>query len=124
MFISGDKKQSERLDRSGERGGDGDGGAPGASGARVAVPGPSSNLDTLLRKTDKLRNGRSRKKLFSRAVVGLMLPGDYYFITFTSARESPGLNQSWENLRKWLRRNYPNGHGSIASQQKEMGLFI
>jgi hypothetical protein len=56
-------------------------------------------------------------------MLGLLLPGQYYFITWTSSPSSPGLDCSWNALRVWLKRERPGacwcycftdeGHGVI-----------
>jgi len=91
--------------------------------ARVPGDIADPNLDTLLHKRHKLAKRRSVGRLFFRSIVGLLLPGDYWFITFTSTPKSPKLEGSWRPLRVWLKRHYPaspylycwtdEGHGVI-----------
>jgi len=47
---------------------------------------------------------RRNRKMWSRAIWGLRLPGRYYFLTLTSTPESPDLKDTWDALRKWLQR--------------------
>ena len=91
--------------------GPGDLGGPGEHGehsqaARPAGPGCPS-LDTILHKVSTLRKPfvtASDRRRFSRCMLGLMLPGRYYFLTLTSSPESPKLEKSWCALRFWLKR--------------------
>jgi hypothetical protein len=81
----------------------------GALGESPATGGlePGGYLDTLLLKRDKLKTRRSCGKLFSRAKVGMLIPGDYYLITFTSSPVSPKIENTWYLLKKWLHRHFP-----------------
>jgi len=66
---------------------------------------------------------KTSKKLFSRTMLGLMLPGRYYFLTLTSSPQSPSIEKSWLSFRQWLHRVRPGitycfvmtgeGHGVI-----------
>lgn len=105
------------------------GGGAGAGGLS-AVPGPAGYpapmLDIPTRQVTHLLKrqltARSRR-LFSRAVMGLALPGVYYFLTLTSSPESPPLKKSWRLFKNWLHRYRPSsvwiyvftdeGHGVI-----------
>ena len=105
------------------------GGMAGAGGLS-AVPGPAGYPAPMLDiPTPQVRHlfkrqltARSRR-LFSRAVMGLALPGVYYFLTLTSSPESPPLKKSWGIFKKWLHRYRPGsvwiyvftdeGHGVI-----------
>lgn len=50
---------------------------------------------------------RTSRRLYSRVVLGLKLPGRYYFITWTSSPDSPPIEKSWPGLRKFLKRYRP-----------------
>lgn len=50
---------------------------------------------------------RVSRRLYSRVVLGLKLPGRYYFITWTSSPDSPPIEKSWRALRKFLKRYRP-----------------
>ena len=86
-----------------------EGAAGGAAGATCPI------LDThILLSNEENKKGlqkyflkKSSKKLFSRVMLGLMLPGRYYFLTLTSSPESPNLENSWFNFRQWLRYHRP-----------------
>lgn len=82
--------------------------SPGPSQRALARCGPGELaeplLDTLLQKRDILLNLRRKRKLFSRANIGMMLAGDYYFLTFTSKPGDKPIESKWEALAKWLRR--------------------
>jgi len=81
--------------------------------ARAAGACPLLDIHTLSsREVNKNRLQRyfikkTSKKLFSRVMLGLMLPGRYYFLTLTSSPESPSLEKSWYNFRKWLHYHRP-----------------
>jgi len=47
------------------------------------------------------------RRLFSRCILGLKIPGKYYFITWTSSPQSPPIEESWNALRVWLKRERP-----------------
>ena len=95
--------------------GSGEGQCPtGHPSSSVMGVGSDPLLDTLLQKTGKtgvprtFLFRRSTGKLFSRANVGMMVPGEFYFITFTSSPKSPDLKKSWNRLREWLKYRYPS----------------
>jgi hypothetical protein len=50
---------------------------------------------------------RSIGKLFSRSYIGMLLPGKYYFWTFTTSLESPNLGISISKLQRYLRKIRP-----------------
>jgi hypothetical protein len=66
---------------------------------------------------------RVGRRFFSRCILGLKIPGKYYFISWTSSPQSPPLKKSWNALRMWLKRKRPGiswcycmtdeGHGVI-----------
>jgi hypothetical protein len=73
----------------------------------------------------QIKNTLSRvsRRLYSRTLLGVKLPGRYYFITWTSSPQSPPIEKSWFALKKWLKRKRPGacwcycftdeGHGVI-----------
>jgi hypothetical protein len=83
-------------------------GAPDAS-AREAGADPL--LDTRLRNLDKLQGklfrNRSAGRLWSRSKLGMMVPGDFYWITWTSSPQSPMIKKSWNALQRFLHRYRP-----------------
>lgn len=50
---------------------------------------------------------RRNRRMWSRAIWGLKLPGRYYFLTLTTTPESPSLERVWNPLRQWLKRYRP-----------------
>lgn len=66
---------------------------------------------------------RVTRRFYSRVMLGLHIPGQYYFITWTSSPQSPSLEKSWNALRQWLHKERPGcswcycftdeGHGVI-----------
>lgn len=66
---------------------------------------------------------RVSRRLYSRCIFGLKIPGRYYFITWTSSPQSPPIEKSWRALSNWLKRKRPGstwcycitseGHGVI-----------
>ena len=54
----------------------------------------------------RLLSSRCRR-LFSRAILGVLLPGMYYFVTLTSSPQSPPIARSWRGLRRWFRKYRP-----------------
>jgi len=48
---------------------------------------------------------KSSRRLFSRVMLGLLLPGRCYFCTFTSSPQSPDIRRSYAALRMYLKRN-------------------
>jgi len=53
-----------------------------------------------------LKDARSRR-IFSRVMAGMNLPGRYYFLTLTSSPESPPLKKSFNKLCMWLKKERP-----------------
>ncbi|MFA5346632.1 MAG: hypothetical protein WC294_00700 [Methanoregula sp.] len=49
----------------------------------------------------------SSRRFYGRSLMGLKLPGKYYFITLTSTPKSPPIKKSWDPLRKWLKYQRP-----------------
>ena len=82
--------------------------SPGPRQRALARCGPGELaeplLDTLLRNRDIKLNRRRKYKLFSRANLGMMLAGDYYFLTLTSKPGETITEKKWKALSKWLRR--------------------
>jgi hypothetical protein len=83
---------------------------------------PTPQSDGLL-SPDKPGISRMSRRLYSRCILGLKLPGRYYFITWTSSPQSPPIKKSWSALRQWLKVKRPGakwiycftdeGHGVI-----------
>jgi len=104
--------------------------APGGMAAREAgcpildIPTQESGK-IVPRKTGPVKwvKNRVSRQVFSRTMLGLKLPGRYYFLTLTSSPESPPLKKSFDLLRKWLKSERPGiswikvftdeGHGVI-----------
>jgi len=100
-------------------------------GERARAAGACPLLDTHTLSSTEVNKSRiqkyfikkTSKKLFSRVMLGLLLPGRYYFLTLTSSPESPPLEKSWRNFRQWLHYQRPGityafvitgeGHGVI-----------
>lgn len=59
------------------------------------------------KKEIKFLKDRRSRKIFSRVLLGLHLPGRYYFLTLTSSPVSPPLKKSYDALRKCLSRHRP-----------------
>lgn len=49
----------------------------------------------------------SSKRIWSRCLLGLKVPGRYYFITLTSSPQSPDVKKGYDNFRKWLNKSRP-----------------
>lgn len=95
--------------------------SPGARGAALAAPAPGELagpgavliLDTSTPKLGHLDSSigrlfnRRNRKLWSRAIWGLKLPGRYYFLTLTTTPESPSLVKVWHNFQRWMKRYRP-----------------
>jgi hypothetical protein len=73
------------------------------------------SLDGILRNSDKtglqeqrnvIYKRRREGRIFSRSLVGMYLPGEYFFVTFTSSKKSGDILKKWDGLRKWLQRKY------------------
>lgn len=63
-------------------------------------------LDGALHSVGRLFNRRNRK-MWSRAIDGLRLPGRYWFLTLTTTPTSPSLKSLWNGLRIWLKAYRP-----------------
>lgn len=50
---------------------------------------------------------RRNRKMWSRAIWGLKLPGRYFFLTLTSTPKSPDLKDTWHALQRWFKRYRP-----------------
>ena len=68
------------------------------------IPTPQSGQNLTPKRCSLSRISR---RLYSRVILGLKLPGRYYFITWTSSPESPPIEKSWRALRKFLKRYRP-----------------
>jgi len=66
---------------------------------------------------------KSHRRMYNRIIMGMYLPGRYYFLTLTSTPTSPPIKKSWKNFHQWLSRHRPGitwchcltceGHGVI-----------
>jgi len=91
--------------------------APAASTERAARAAGCPILDTPTLPASKtvprkscsfkwLKDARSRR-IFSRVMAGMNLPGRYYFLTLTSSPESPPLKNSFKKLCMWMKKERP-----------------
>lgn len=55
----------------------------------------------------KLVTGRQSRKIFSRVMMGLNLPGRYYFLTLTTTPDDPLKKSHFNALRMYLKRQRP-----------------
>ena len=94
----------------------------------LVIPRPESgHLETPI----KRMLSKSHRRFFSRVILGLLLPGRYYFITWTSSYQSPPVEKSWGALKKWLRRERPGitfvycftSEGKPAADNKSGGVI-
>jgi len=53
-----------------------------------------------------LKDRRSRR-IYSRVMLGMNLPGRYYFLTLTSSPDSPSIKKSFNKLCMWLKSERP-----------------
>lgn len=92
----------------------------GEAWGRAEGAAPCPILDTHTPKSEHLEVNRecskieskfwrtkSSRRLFSRVMLGLLLPGRYYFLTFTSSPESPPIRKSYTSFRMCLKRHRP-----------------
>lgn len=94
-----------------------DGGLVAQGGVPAAVPGLAGSccamLDTPTPESGEVSGpvkgglSSSARRLYSRVILGLKIPGRYYFITWTSSPQSPPIEKSWDPLRKWLKYKRP-----------------
>lgn len=49
----------------------------------------------------------SARRFYHRSLMGMMIPGRYYFVTWTTTPESGDVDSHWPALRKWLKRYRP-----------------
>lgn len=82
-------------------GGDGGSGSRAAAAAILDIPTPECG------QTVKGHLSRISRRVFSRAMLGVKLPGRYYFLTLTSSPQSPDVKKSWLLLRKKISREFP-----------------
>ena len=69
-----------------------------------------------------LKNRVSRR-IFSRVMMGMNLPGRYYFLTLTSSPESPPLKKSFDLLRKWLKSERPGISWIVVFTDEGFGVI-
>jgi len=69
-----------------------------------------------------LKNRVSRR-IFSRVMMGMNLPGRYYFLTLTSSPESPPLVKSFDKLRKWLKVERPEISWIVVFTDEGFGVI-
>ena len=50
---------------------------------------------------------KSHRRMYNRIILGLKLPGRYYFLTLTSTPASPPIRKSYKLFSQWLRRKRP-----------------
>jgi hypothetical protein len=86
-----------------------------ASAAILDIPTPQSeqmvypSVPTPTPQSEQIKKTLSRmsRRLYSRVLLGVKLPGRYYFITWTSSPQSPPIEKSWVALKWWLHRKRP-----------------
>lgn len=84
----------------------------GRAAARPAMldtttPECAQNVQALARGAMLLLFGRVTRRIFSRVMLGLSIPGRYYFITLTTTPTSPELREVWRAFSVWLHRYRP-----------------
>lgn len=77
-----------------------------AAAACPMVHTTTPKLGQTLKSVGRAFNRRNRK-MWSRAIDGMRLPGRCYFLTFTTTPISPSLSALWAGLSKWLKRYRP-----------------
>lgn len=77
-----------------------------AQGACPMVHTTTPKVAHALHSVGRAFNRRNRK-MWSRVIDGLRLPGRCYFLTFTTTPNSPSLPALWNGLRQWLKRSRP-----------------
>jgi hypothetical protein len=82
----------------------------------ISLPTPQSG---------QIKRGLSRisRRLYSRCILGLKLPGRYYFGTWTSSPQSPPIEKSWPALRKWLKRKRPGASWCYCITNEGYGVI-
>jgi len=85
------------------------GGMAGAEGACPILDThtPESGENCINQSLRKWMSGRVSRRVFSRVIMGLWIPGRYYFLTLTSSPESPPIEKSYDAFRKWLKYQRP-----------------
>lgn len=49
----------------------------------------------------------ARRRIWSKVTLGLLIPGDYYFLTLTSSPDSPDIARSWDiGKKRMFRKGY------------------
>lgn len=86
---------AQQVTRDLERGAAPSGGCPILDTSTPKSAGVASSVGRLF--------NRRNRKMWSRAIDGMKLPGRYYFLTLTSTPESPELDSLWNGLRQWLK---------------------
>jgi hypothetical protein len=89
-------------------------------------------LDTLLHSSDKSDTSfrrtlsRASRRFYSRALLGMKIPGKYYFLTYTTCMTTKHpVGYYWESLWRWHTRYRPGScciYG-ITSEGKAMGVI-
>jgi hypothetical protein len=71
------------------------------------TPPPQSNQLAALERMRRRLLLPSARRFYHRTRSGLMIPGRYYFITWTTATTSNDIEEYWPALRQWLHRYRP-----------------
>lgn len=116
-------------------------GGVGGAGGLPAVPGPAgfpapmldipTPQDELGAATSKnlkdsfqrRKLARTSRRLYSRALLGLSIPGRYYFCTWTSSPESPPIEKTWRLLRWRLKRSHPGSSWIYVITSEGLGVI-
>jgi len=69
-----------------------------------------------------LKNRVSRR-IYSRVMMGMNLPGRYYFLTLTSSPDSPPLGKSFNLLRQWLKIERPGISWIVVFTDEGFGVI-
>ena len=73
--------------------------------AMLDIPTPPNAYG--LRALSRRLLGKSSRRLYSRLILGLAIPGRYYFCTWTTTKDHPLTEKDWRNLSLWLHRQRP-----------------
>lgn len=82
-------------------------------------------LDTPTPQSVQVKNTLSRvsRRLYSRCILGMKIPGRYYFITWTSSPQSPPIEKSWFALRMQLKRTRPGSSWCYCITSEGFGVI-
>lgn len=93
--------------------------------AMLDTPTPQSGQgDVPAAKNRRFPVTPSARRLYNRVMLGLLIPGRYYFITWTTTPQGRTVSEYWPALRKYLKRYRPGSTWAYCLTKEGRGRGV